>query len=350
MKGVNFGGWFSQIDNIEEKDPKTFPGMMGHIDSFIRDQDFEQVKAWGFDHVRLPLDWSNAFTLEIEPREEVLSRYENAVKGLTKAGLRVIVDLHRCPGHNFEAALHGEQSFFTNASQRKDCLKIWAILAERLGSVEGIYLEPLNEPVAPDAQTWNVVKAEIASEIRCFAPKATLLIGSNRWNTPSEFKHLTPLDDDNVVYSFHYYLPTIFTHQRAPWISERAFQQTLSFPGDYPVVKQKGHLTIESGLWNKQKMHASMQHVFDFREKYHVQVACNEFGVYMAGPDRQSQMNWMQAVLEIFKENEIGWTYWTYKNLDFGLISKGEQLFEHHPPYDNPQRTDLGLVELMKQF
>lgn len=350
MKGVNFGGWFSQIDNIEEKDPITFPGMMGHIDSFIREQDFEQVKAWGFDHVRLPLDWNNAFTLEIKPREEVLSRYDNAVKGLTKRGLRVIVDLHRCPGHNFEAALHGEQSFFSNASQRKDCLKIWSILAERLGSVEGILLEPLNEPVAPDSQTWNAVKAEIACEIRRFAPKATLLIGSNRWNTPSEFEHLTPLDDDNVVYSFHYYLPTIFTHQKAPWVANPAFQQTLSFPGDYPVVKEMSNLTIESGLWDKRKMYASMQDVFDFREKYQVQVACNEFGVYMAGPDRQSQMNWMQAILEIFKENEIGWSYWTYKNLDFGLVSKGEQLFEHHAPYDNPQRTDLGLVELMKQY
>ena len=51
MKGLNFGGWFSQIDNIEEKDPKTFPGMMGHIDGFINEQDFQQVKAWGFDHV-----------------------------------------------------------------------------------------------------------------------------------------------------------------------------------------------------------------------------------------------------------------------------------------------------------
>ena len=61
-------------------------------------------------------------------------------------------------------------------------------------------------------------------------------------------------------------------------------------------------------------------------------------------------MNWMQAILEIFKENEIGWTYWTYKNLDFGLISKGEHLFENHAPYYNPQLTDLGLVGLMKQY
>ena len=350
MKGINFGGWFSQIDNIEEKDPKTFPGMMEHIDSFIDEQDIKNVRDWGFDHVRLPLDWSNAFTKEIEPREEVLSRYEKAVKGLTNSGLSVIVDLHRCPGHNFEAAAYGEQSFFTSASQRKACLKIWAILAERLGSVERIMFEPLNEPVAPDAQTWNEVKAEIAGEIRRFAPKATLLIGSNRWNTPGEFKHLTPLDDENAIYSFHYYLPVIFTHQKAPWVPGRAFKQTYRYPGIYPVVEEKSNLTIESGSWNRQKMQETMRPVFDFRDKYHARVACNEFGVYMAGPERQSQMNWMKDILGIFKENEIGWTYWTYKNLDFGLISRGEKLFEHHPPYENPLRTDFELVELMKQF
>ncbi len=350
MRGVNFGGWFSQIDNIEEKDPKTFPGMIGHIDSFLGEQDFKQVKAWGFDHVRLPLDWNNAFTPDINPREEVLSRYQKAVDGLSKLGLRVIVDLHRCPGHNFEAALKGEQSFFSNPTQRKDCLKIWAILAERLGAVEGILLEPLNEPVAPDAQTWNEVKAEIAAEIRRFAPKATLLIGSNKWNSSGEFEHLTPLDDDNVIYSFHCYLPLIFTHQKAPWVPGPAFRQDYAYPGTYPVVEEKSNLTIESGTWNKQRMYETMRHVFEFRERYQANVACNEFGVYMAGPDRLSQMNWIKDILELFKENEVGWTYWTYKNLDFGLISKGEQLFEHHPPYDNPQRTDFELVELMKQF
>ena len=35
LRGLNFGGWLSQIDAIEEKDPQTFPGIDGHIAEFI---------------------------------------------------------------------------------------------------------------------------------------------------------------------------------------------------------------------------------------------------------------------------------------------------------------------------
>ncbi len=71
MRGVNFGGWFSQVDAIEEKNPKGFPGLIGHIRSFLGPEDFARVRSWGFDHVRLPLDWKNAFDADMRPNEEV---------------------------------------------------------------------------------------------------------------------------------------------------------------------------------------------------------------------------------------------------------------------------------------
>jgi aryl-phospho-beta-D-glucosidase BglC (GH1 family) len=348
MKGVNFGGWFSQIDAIEAKDPAAFQGMLGHIDQFLGEADFTRVKNWGFDHVRLPVDWSNLFTPEIETRTEVMERLDRAVQGIAASGLRLILDLHRCPGHDFEQALHAEQSFFTTPSLRRDCLQVWATLAERYGDIPGVILEPLNEPVAPDAETWNTVKAELAREIRRFAPKATLLIGSNLWNHVNEFEHLTPIDDDNVIYSFHYYLPIVFTHQKAPWVPGKAFKQSYTYPGTYKFDEKDSHLPLEKGVWNKERMREVMSHVFQFREKYAANVACNEWGVYMGGPDRQSQLAWITDCLELFAENQIGWTYWNYKNLDFGLISQGEQLFANHPPYCNPERTDHVLLELLQ--
>jgi aryl-phospho-beta-D-glucosidase BglC (GH1 family) len=348
MKGVNFGGWFSQIDAIEAKDPAAFPGRLRHIDQFLGEADFKRVKNWGFDHVRLPVDWFNLFTPEIEARTEVMERLDRAVNGITASGLRLILDLHRCPGHDFEQALHAEQSFFTTPSLRRDCLRVWAILAERYGVIPGIILEPLNEPVAPNAETWNTVKAELASEIRHFAPKATLLIGSNLWNHVNEFEHLTPIDDDNVIYSFHYYLPIVFTHQKAPWVPGKAFKQSYAYPGTYEFDEKDSNLPLEKGTWNKERMREVMSHVFQFREKYAASVACNEWGVYMGGPDRQSQLAWITDCLELFAENQIGWTYWNYKNLDFGLISQGEQLFANHPPYCNPERTDHELLKLLQ--
>lgn len=348
MKGVNLGGWFSQIDAIESKDPEAFPGMLAHIDHFLGTEDFQRIKGWGFDHIRLPVDWFNAFTPDIKPRADVMERLEWAMKEITRCGLEIIIDLHRCPGHDFEQALNTEQSFFSTPSQRRDCLRVWAILAERFGSIPGVILELLNEPVAPDADTWNTVKEELANEIRRLAPKSTLLVGSNRWNQVSEFEHLTPIEDDNVIYSFHYYLPVVFTHQKAPWVPGKVFRQSHPYPGNYQYESEKSRFPLETGVWNKERMRDAMKHAIRFREKYGARVACNEWGVYMGGADRQSQLTWIRDCVELFAENQIGWTYWNYKNLDFGIISQGEQLFATHPPYCNAERTDHELLKLLQ--
>ena len=349
MRGVNFGGWFSQVDAIEQKDPGTFPGLLEHVRTFLGIDDFRQVAEWGFDHVRLPVDWQNVFReSDLAPREEILSLLDKAVDAALSNGLRLILDLHRCPGHDFEAGITREQTFFTDPALRRDCLKVWAVLAERYGHRQGVLLELLNEPVAPSAQVWNEVKDELAREIRRRAPKATLVVGSNLWNNSSEFAHLTPVDDDNVLYSVHVYNPVVFTHQKAPWVKQDVFHVERPYPGTYEIPETQSNLPVERGIWNRDRMAKLLDPVFAFRERYGLPVACNEFGVYMGGPDKASRLNWMRDILGLFGEHGIGWSYWNYKNLDFGIISRGESLFQDAPQYANPQRVDRELLEMLQ--
>jgi aryl-phospho-beta-D-glucosidase BglC (GH1 family) len=78
LRGFNLGGWFSQIDAIREKDPEGFPGIEKHMEQFITREDFLRQKAWGFNHVRLPVDSLNFFNessdTPIENRLRVLDR------------------------------------------------------------------------------------------------------------------------------------------------------------------------------------------------------------------------------------------------------------------------------------
>ncbi len=350
VRGVNFGGWFSQVDAIQEKDPQTFPGLMEHIETFLGADDFRRVASWGFDHIRLPVDWQVAFhEANLKPNEQVLSLLDRAIDQALESGLELILDLHRCPGNDFEQGAFHEQTFFTDPEQRKDCLKIWAILAERYGHRPGVMLELLNEPVAPSAAIWNIVKDELATEIRRHAPKATLVVGSNFWNHASEFAFLTPVEDDNVLYSVHVYNPVVFTHQKAPWIPGEVFKIARAYPSVYEIPDVDSKVPVERGLWDKSRMGQMLEPVFRFREKHGVRVACNEFGVYMGGADTQSRLNWMNDLMDLFQENQIGWSYWNYKNLDFGIISQGERLFQDSPQYDNPDRIDSEMLELLKR-
>lgn len=349
LRGVNLGGWFSQIDAVEGNDPRTFPGTRHHLESFLGPEDFRRIKAWGFDHVRLPVDHVNVFTGPgLAPDETVLALLDRAVDGLTATGLCVILDLHKCPGHDFHAGATRDQAFFHDPACRAQARQVWTHLAERFGPRPGVLLEILNEPVAPDAAVWNTVKDEMAAHIRRHAPRSTLVVGSNRWNNAGEFAQLTPVDDDNVLYSFHFYHPLPFTHQLAPWIADPYFAAHRTYPGDYPPPPDTAtRLPPDTGRWDRARLEQAIEPVVRFRDRHQVPVACNEFGVYAGGADRASQLAWMTDVLSMLRERAIGWSYWNYRNLDFGLVSRGEARFASHPQYDNPERTDHPLVELL---
>ena len=351
LRGLNLGGWFSQVDCIEEKDPQGFPGFCKHAEIFIIEQDLEQIKNWNFNHVRLPIDYFNFFKGEnLEQNKLAFELLDKAVEKILNAGLALILDLHKCPGHDFhQGTLGGAQPFFTDAKCREAAKKVWSVLAERYGGKDGILLEILNEPVAPNAKTWNEVKDEFFWLIRKYAPKAPIVVGSNMWNNPAEFKNLTPLEDDNVLYSFHSYQPVIFTHQKAGWIPEPHFNQSRSWPGTYDPPQNKDitiTLPIEDGVWDKNRLRGTMENALEFRAKYNVPVACNEFGVYVQ-VERQSQLNWLRDFTSLLREAGIGFSYWNYKNLDFGIISIGESLHKDLPQYGNTERMDKELAEML---
>lgn len=349
LKGVNLGGWFSQVDCIEEKDPEGFRGFYEHARTFLGPEDFERIKTSGMNHVRLPVDYWNFFKGErLLPDERAFGLLDKAVRDITAAGLLLILDLHKCPGHDFLKGGSEEQPFFLDKACRKAANQVWACLAERYGANPSVMMELLNEPSAGDSRVWDKVKDELFWTIRRHAPRSTIVVGSNLWNSAAEFKNLTPLDDDNAIYSFHTYTPVSFTHQFAAWLDDPFFKIERTWPGEYapPSGGAKTRLNVEYGKWDKERLEQSIENALDFRAKYDLPVACNEFGVYVQ-VNRASQMRWMRDFMEILREADIGYSYWNYKNLDFGLVSKGEKLHQNLPQYQNPDRLDSELLALL---
>jgi len=352
MRGLNMGGWLSQIDAIEEKDPEKFPGIDKHMETFITNADFINVKSWGFDHVRVPVDSYVFFTDDDEPIESRIINLDRAVDLAKNNGLKMILDLHECPGHDFsEATKTPVQKLFTDDDTYiKKTEKIWKYLAEHYGQNEHVLFETLNEPVAPTPEIWNNVKDRLCRQIRRYAPNSTIITGSNMWNSPLAFSSLTPFEDDNIIYSVHYYEPLLFTHQKAPWINNPEMQIDRSYPADYgPGVTRKYGMAMSTGIWDKERLAKEFEPVNEFRKKYNAQVICNEFGVYTP-VELQAQLRWYNDLLSILKEMEIGFSYWNYKNLDFGIISIGESLHENLPQYNNSERINNPVLDVLKKY
>jgi aryl-phospho-beta-D-glucosidase BglC (GH1 family) len=100
------GGWLSQIDAIQEKDPEKFSGIDRHMETFIAAADFANVKSWGFDHVRVPVDSYLFFTDDEKPIESRLANLDRAIVLSKQSNLKFILDLHECPGHDFADSTH----------------------------------------------------------------------------------------------------------------------------------------------------------------------------------------------------------------------------------------------------
>jgi len=353
MRGLNMGGWLSQIDAIQEKDPEKFKGVDAHIQTFISDADFANVKSWGFDHVRVPLDSYIFFDENEKPNESRLSNFNRAVELAGKNQLKLILDLHECPGHDFADSTNSPvQKLFADGDDTyiRKTEKIWACLAERFGSYDFVLFESLNEPVAPTAKIWNDVKGRLCREIRRHAPKSTIITGSNMWNWPSTFSELTPVEDDNVIYSVHFYEPLLFTHQNAPWLSEPETKVARTYPSDYGAgFTRKYDLVMSAGAWDRERIVKEFEPVNAFRRKYGAQVICNEFGVYTP-VELSAQLRWYDDLLSVLKDMGIGFSYWNYKNLDFGIISIGEKLHEGLPQYGNPERINWPLLDVLRKY
>ncbi|MBN2529281.1 MAG: glycoside hydrolase family 5 protein [Deltaproteobacteria bacterium] len=348
LRGINFGGWLSQIDAIEEKDPDGFVGVENHMRQFMRPDDFTQVAKWGFNHVRLPIDYNYFFDEQANPIKKRFIFIDEAVAAAQANRLQVMLDLHKCPGHYFHDQSGEVQQLFIGDTHVNLTIKVWQFMAERYAGFTNTIFEVLNEPVAPTAEVWNNVKDKVCLAIRQVAPDTTIVVGSNMWNWPSTYPDMTPLDDDNVLYCFHYYEPLLFTHQKAPWMPEPIYQKEYDYPADYGegVIRQYG-LRMSEGLWDKERLEKELAPVFAFRDRYNARVICNEFGVF-AGVPREPQLRWMADFLSVLEKNDIGFSYWNYKNLDFGLISQGESLHSHLDRYANPKRLDNEMVELLQ--
>ena len=133
-KGINLGGWMSQCDYSAHT-----------LETWITEPDFKQIAAWGFDHVRIPVDY-NIFQAEdgsfLSAGFDCLDR---AVKLSRKYQLNLILDLHKTAGFSFDEG-ETEEGFFDSAAYQEQFFQLWEEFARRYGNdPEHIAFELLNE-------------------------------------------------------------------------------------------------------------------------------------------------------------------------------------------------------------
>ena len=324
-RGINLGGWLSQIDERTEE----------HFKTFITEQDIADIAAMGLDHVRLPVDYDVIEDEKGNPLEEGLVYIDHCAEWCKNQGLHLVLDLHKAFGYTFDPLEKDadREIFFHDPLLQERFINLWKRLAERYASCSDFMaFELLNEIVSPNVyEEWNNIADRAIAAIHEIVPSAWVLVGGVRYNSASSVPLLHKPLDEHVVYNFHCYEPMLFTHQKAYWVANMPSDLEMDYPGDleeYRRVAREELKDTGGAIASKEltKVDGSLFEVLfadalKKAEENNVPLYCGEYGVIDRAPV-DATLRWIKDIHRIFEKYGIGRALWTYKSKDFGLIGE----------------------------
>ncbi len=307
-----------------------------HYADFVKQDEFEaakgrlrEIRKAGFRTVRLPVNFSAWASMKAPYKWESDALPEIADRVIGWAldeGLIVIIDLHH-PELNAD---------FPDAASTPRMAALWEMIAARYRHLdpERVLFEIRNEPHDIPEEQWLAQARELIPAVRKIAPKHTLVVGFHDWNSRDAMIASRPFKDPNIIYTFHYYHPFVFTHQATTWAGPGlADLKAVPFPGD-PSTKLAVPDTAK-GTWvasqmsvygkeaNAEFIDAQIKEAREWADKYKVPIFLGEFGSYgkeAIPADRCRHAQAVYAALGRYKIPSAMWEWFSGFNMLEGEV------------------------------
>lgn len=321
QKGINLGGYLSQCSHKEV-----------HYEEFIRQEDIKQIAEWGFDHIRLPIDYNVLESEDGVVKESGFRRVRRVIDWCKDYQLNIILDLHKAYGYDFnDAGDETKNNLFSSEILQKRFVDLWIAIVNHFGRDENVAFELLNEVVEQEnADAWNQLIRATLTEIRKRNQTAPIIYGGIQWNSVKTLKLLDVPQDENIIFTFHFYEPLLFTHQKAHWMPTMNPDRTVNYPDSMNYYREKSRelgfqgevlRSAKSKTMGVEFMEEMIQEAIVAAENAGVSLYCGEFGVIDQAPVEDT-LRWFCDVDKLFRKYDIGCAVWTYKEMDFGIIEE----------------------------
>ncbi len=317
-RGTNISHWLSQSKRRGAERRAMF-----------QRKDAAFLAGLGLDHLRLPVDEEQLFTVDGKPETEAFDLLNQALDWCDEFRLRAVVDLHILRSHHFNER---EKPLWTQPAAQERFFQCWRDISAQIGkrSTLKVAYELMNEPVADDPEQWNSLVERCAKVIRGIEPERRLVIGSNRWQSYDTFDVLRiPAGDPLIILSFHYYHPMVLTHYLAPWTKVGEYKGPVTYPGRLvpedqlqaqPPELQRA-MSPENIVFSRPTIERMVAKPIEVARKLNLPLYCGEWGCYERAP-MDSRIRWYQDVRAVLEDNHIGWANWDFQG-GFGLIKDG---------------------------
>lgn len=284
-----------------------------------REKMFADIAATGFKTVRIPICFSAWMQLK-QPydwdNENGLKMADLFVKWALANKLNVIIDLHHS---EFDGSI-------PEAGNAERIVNLWVRIADRYKKTdpENVFFELRNEPHDMPAEGWRWQAEQIIKVVREIAPQHTLIVGFHDWNGRQAMIDSKPLEDKNIIYTFHYYDPFLFTHQGATWAGVGGIEEIRSLP--FPATKELKIKTPEKarGQWTEslirtygndskaEKMFKDLSAAKDWSVKNKVPIFAGEFGSFSKAASMEDRCRHAEIVYSAFGKLQIPNAWWEW--------------------------------------
>jgi endoglucanase len=290
IKGISLGNWLMpegymfkfEVAKAPRQIFSAFERLLGperakafwttYRDTYIRQDDIRFIKSVGFNTVRIPLHYALFMTADGTIAGEGWALLDRVLGWAREAGLYAIVDLHAAPGGQ-TGINHddgpGYPLMFYVPRDRALTVKLWRAIAQRYaGDPVVLGYDLLNEPIAPyhDIATLNPrlepFYKEVTAAIRTVDPGRVVILAAGQWS--SSFDMFGPPFAANLAYTYH-------------------------------------------SFWASTKRDSIQRHL-NFASLYNVPLFLGETG--------ELTDTWNEGFRKLHEAHGIGWSFWTYKNLD----------------------------------
>lgn len=319
-RGVNLTSWL-QASNVREIQFTKFTK-----------QDLMNIKSLGCDVIRLPINLHSMTSGKPDHIIDPLLFYflDQIIDWAEELELHLILD-----NHSFDPATD------TNPSIIDVLVPVWQQIAQRYKDRSTyLYYEVLNEPHGISDVTWNTIQHQVVDAIRKIDQTHTIIVGPAGWNSYNHLNEMPLRADNNLIYTFHFYDPFVFTHQGAGWTNP-SMAPLAGVPFPYDAVLMPPCPAELEGTWIENNMadyhiKGTVEYVkslidiaADFQAARNVPLFCGEFGVYMPNSDEADRIYWYRIVRQYLEEKGIAWTTWDYTE-GFGLFERNSHnLFDY---------------------
>ncbi|MBE7557632.1 cellulase family glycosylhydrolase [bacterium] len=276
----------------------------------FKEEDFAVIAEWGFDFVRLPLNyrcWSSPADWR-RMDEAQLVDIDKAVEYGRKYGVHVNLNFHRAPGYATNSP-DEKMSLWKDEEAQEACAWQWGRFAGRYKGVPSSRLSfnLINEPHDVSEEVCARVCQRLIAAIREVDAERLIIADGVNWAT----RPILTLADANVAQSMHVYDPMQVTHYRASWVAA-----SMHWPVPRWPLKVR-----EGDVWDRERLRKERVPAWKALQAKGVGVHVGEFGCFNRTPHAVA-LAWLEDVLSIFRQNGWGWALWNLEG-GFGVLESG---------------------------